>query len=88
MQGNCTFYTAKEFFNTKALFLPYNVYHVSVTVASFCAGPVEVGFDQAGLTLGESDGDLMVSVSVLQAIASTVSVDIAVISGTAMEQEG
>ena len=47
-----------------------------------------MGFDQAGLTVGESDGDLMVSVSVLQAIASTVSVDVAVVSGTAMEQKG
>ena len=47
-----------------------------------------VGFDQAGLTVGESDGDLMVSVSVLQAITSTVSVDVAVVGSTAMEQEG
>ena len=47
-----------------------------------------VGFEMAGLTVGESDDDLVVPVTVRQQIAQTVSVMVEVVSGTATEGEG
>ena len=47
-----------------------------------------MGFDVAGLTVSESDGDLLVTVRVQQQIASIVSVDLGFVSNTATQQEG
>ena len=50
--------------------------------------PVVIGFDIAGLIVDESDGGVLVPVTVFQQIASTVSVDVDIVNGTAIEQEG
>ncbi|CAI8036397.1 hypothetical protein GBAR_LOCUS20387 [Geodia barretti] len=50
-------------------------------------GPVRVGFESNGVTVDENGGDIMVPVSVIQQIATTVSVDVEVVSGTSLEQE-
>ena len=42
----------------------------------------------AGLTVGESNGDLLVPVTVHQQIAQTITVMMEVVSGTATEGEG
>lgn len=47
-----------------------------------------MGFEIVGVTVDESNGDLVVGVSVLQNIAKTVSVDVEVINGTATEGQG
>ena len=50
--------------------------------------PVVIGFDVAGLIVDESDGGVLVPVTVFQQIAATVSVDVDIVNGTAIEQEG
>jgi hypothetical protein len=50
-------------------------------------GPVMVGFESNGVTVDENGGDIMVPVSVVQQIATNASVDVEVVSGTALEQE-
>ena len=47
-----------------------------------------MSFESNGVTVDENGGDIMVPVSVIQQIATTVSVDVEVVSGTAVEQEG
>ena len=47
-----------------------------------------MGFDVAGLSVSESDGDLLVTVRVQQQIASEVSVDLGFVSNTATLQQG
>ena len=51
-------------------------------------GPVTVDFEADGVTVDENGGDIMVPVSVVQQIATNASVDVEVVSGTAVEQEG
>ena len=57
-------------------------------VVCMIPGEVTVGFEMAGLTVGESDDDLLVPVTVRQQIAQTVSVMVEVVSGTATAGEG
>ena len=52
------------------------------------AGPVVVGFDEPGLIVGEESGTLFILVSVNQQIDSDVTVNVAVIEGSATEREG
>ena len=52
------------------------------------AGPVVVGFDEPGLVVGEGFGALFIQVSVNQQIDSDVTVNVAVIAGSATEREG
>ena len=47
-----------------------------------------MGFEMVGVTVDESNGDLVVGVSVLQNIAKTLSVDVEIINGTATEGQG
>ena len=47
-----------------------------------------MGFEAHGVTVDESGGDVMVPVSVVQQIATNMSVGVEVVSGTAVEQEG
>ena len=47
-----------------------------------------VGFDAESVTVSEAGGDIMVPVTVAQEIATTVTVGVEVVSGTAVEGEG
>ena len=47
-----------------------------------------VGFDEPGLIVGEEFGTLFIPVSVNQQIDSDVTVNVAVIEGSATEREG
>ena len=47
-----------------------------------------VGFDEADRSVSESAGTIQVAVTLVQEVAVLVTVDVTVISGTAVEGEG
>ena len=68
--------------------LPIVMSIVSYVYCTRTAGPVVVGFDEPGLIVGEEFGALFIQVSVNQQIDSDVTVNVAVIAGSATEREG
>ena len=49
---------------------------------------VAIGFDETAITVSEDVGSISVSVTLVQQIAISVTVDVMVVSGTAMEGSG